>query len=149
MDRFWSKVSKTDGCWIWTGAHYRSGHGHSYFKGKYVGAHRLSWILENGEIPEGTNVCHHCDNPPCVNPDHLFLGSQADNMRDMRQKNRGAKGETHGSAKLSLEKVIEIKLALKQGRTQASVAVEYQVGRAQISRIASGKRWQNLTAGNS
>lgn len=141
MDRFWSKVSKTDKCWMWTGASARFGYGNSYFNGKNVPAHRLSWILENGEIPKGMNVCHKCDNPRCVKPDHLFLGSQAENMRDMRQKNRGAKGERHGSAKLSLEDVLQIKLALKQGRTQTSIALEHHVGVPQISRIASGKRW--------
>jgi hypothetical protein len=98
--RFWAKVNKTDGCWGWTGASDCRGYGSIRIGGRYepqVGAHRLSWVIHRGEISEGLFVLHRCDNPNCVRPDHLFLGTHQDNMNDMAEKKRAASGETHGS----------------------------------------------------
>ena len=88
-ERFWSKVRKADGdaCWAWTGAK-RSDYGAIKIAGDSVLAHRVAWELTNGPIPEGQHVLHRCDNPPCVNPSHLFTGSHADNMRDAFRKGR-------------------------------------------------------------
>lgn len=87
--RFWSHVDKTDGCWLWTGADKGAlGHGRFYVKGKRTKVHRFSWELANGPIPPGLFVLHRCDNGACVRPDHLFLGTQADNIRDMDSKGR-------------------------------------------------------------
>lgn len=83
-DRFWAKVEKTEGCWEWTGSKSRKGYG-QFNEGR---AHRVSWEMHNGPIPEGMFVCHHCDNPPCVRPDHLFIGDNAANMRDAFAKGR-------------------------------------------------------------
>src|SRR5262245_50376469 len=93
-DRFWAKVNKTDGCWLWTAQVNNKGYGRFYYYPKTethrrswgIYAHRLSWMLANGEIPEGMNVLHRCDTPACVNPEHLFLGTQADNMHDCKIK---------------------------------------------------------------
>src|SRR3990167_3652620 len=86
-ERFWSKVDKSGDCWIWTGAKIS---GYPIFRvgNKLIRGHRYSWELCNGKIPEGLFACHHCDNPSCVRPDHIFLGTHTDNMRDARQKGR-------------------------------------------------------------
>lgn len=88
ISRFWSKVDKTSGCWVWTAS--RSGNGYGQFRldGHNRPAHRLAWELTHGAIPEGAFVLHECDNPPCVRPDHLFLGDQSLNMADMAGKGR-------------------------------------------------------------
>lgn len=86
IGRFWRKVVKTDTCWVWRG-HVK--HARFRFRGTSDYAHRFSWRLHRGPVPDGLFVLHHCDNPPCVNPDHLFLGTQSDNMRDRDRKGRG------------------------------------------------------------
>jgi hypothetical protein len=95
-ERLWSKVSTgwESDCWEWQGATGDAGHGHLGPSGavrRHVQAHRLAWEFFNGQIPAGMSVCHHCDNPPCCNPAHLFVGTHADNMRDMARKGRGRK----------------------------------------------------------
>lgn len=96
--RFWAKVNKTDRCWLWTGAGGEKGHGVFSWDGRQGGAHRFSWELHKGPIPDGLHVLHNCpdgDNPACVNPAHLWLGTIADNNRDMFAKGRGAVGDQH------------------------------------------------------
>ena len=95
-DRIWKFVQKTDGCWEWTGQRCARGYGLVAVTHTTVRrAHRVIWELVNGPIPAGMVICHHCDNPPCVRPDHLFIGTQADNMRDMQAKGRRANQYTH------------------------------------------------------
>ena len=88
MNRFWAKVCKTNGCWTWTASKNPHGYGQIRLSGKLTLAHRVSWTIHNGVIPEGLFVLHICDNPPCVRPDHLFLGTQKDNIRDAVAKKR-------------------------------------------------------------
>ena len=91
-ERFWCKVQKqTEGCWIWTANCNQKGYGLFIFNKRNYSSHRISWELHNGPIPKGMQVCHHCDNPPCVNPSHLFLGNPESNTHDAIQKDRLSK----------------------------------------------------------
>lgn len=106
--KFWGHVliANDDECWKWVGTINKCGYGHIYFNGVLEKAHRVSWKLTRGEIENNLFVCHSCDNPFCVNPNHLFLGSQKDNMRDMAKKGRGARqrsGAKHPAAKYTQE----------------------------------------------
>lgn len=87
--QYWSKVLKTDGCWSWVGAKHRHGYGQIRVNKKLLAAHRVSWLLHYGQIPDGMCVLHKCDNPECTNPEHLFIGTMKDNSRDMMAKGRG------------------------------------------------------------
>ena len=88
VSRFWANVQKTNGCWEWTGGKHAPGYGRLFVATKEMRAHRFSWLIHNGRIPDGLFVCHKCDNPNCVNPEHLFLGTHQDNMDDMVAKGR-------------------------------------------------------------
>lgn len=90
MERFWNKVDKSGDCWLWTASKTHQGYGYFRFDGKMCKAHRMAWLLVNGEIPNEMLVCHSCDNPSCVNPEHLWLGTNQENMDDMNKKGRHA-----------------------------------------------------------
>jgi len=140
VNRFWSHVTKTDTCWIWTGGLDGKGYGRAAIGGgKRRGAHRVSWMINVGEIPEGLYVCHTCDNPPCVNPEHLFLGTQFDNMADAREKRRNNYGSRNGGAKLTDAQVLQIRA---DPRIQRVIADEYGIGQAQVCRIKTGANWR-------
>jgi hypothetical protein len=144
-DRFWKHVNKTDGCWIWTGAHDRGGYG--WFKDhKSRRAHRVSWELFNGPIPEGLFVCHICDVRDCVNPDHLFLGTNSDNMRDMRRKGRGPdfSGEGSGTAKLTTSQVVELRRLRETGLTYRELSKIFGIGKSQAIRIVARDNWKRV-----
>jgi hypothetical protein len=97
-ERFWAKVDRTGDCWVWLAGKGRGGYGRLSRAGlspQYRLAHRHSWELAYGPIPDGLHVCHRCDNPPCVNPAHLFLGTDKDNLDDMRSKGRGTQPPVH------------------------------------------------------
>ena len=121
-------------CIEFAGSRQRSGHGQKWRDGKMHKAHRLAWSDQKGPIPEGLCVLHKCDNPPCVNIDHLFLGTQADNMADRDTKRR----MRH---KLSELQVSEIRTLLKTGATQAQIASTYGVDQSNISLIKNGRIW--------
>ena len=145
-ERFWSKVQKARGCWTWTAACSRAGYGHLWVRGKCLLAHRVSWALHNGPIPPGLHVLHHCDNPPCIRPTHLFLGTPIDNMRDCAMKGRATKatGERNGRAKITEEHVREVWTLSQRGYLQREIAERYGISQVQVSSILTGKSWAHV-----
>lgn len=148
--RLWSKVNKgggADSCWEWQGGKNIWGYGVIKFGDKQVGAHRVAWILTNGGIPDGLLVCHHCDNPGCVNPAHMFLGTNKDNTADKFRKGRGADvaGERNPCAKLTAEQVRDARRRHAAGGiTFKSLADELGVKRQTIEDAVNGRNWKHL-----
>ena len=151
-NRFWLNVNKHDDkCWKWQGAKSVQGYGVLNINRKAFKAHRYSWILHFGEIPNDLFICHKCDNPSCVNPDHLFLGTNSDNMKDMREKGRSCKGEAHapgeinGQSKLTKKEVIKIRNLYVTGKyTQKHLGELFNVHNSQISNIVRRKHWKHV-----
>ena len=145
MERFWNKVNKQaeNGCWEWTASVNNKGYGWFRLDGKNRGAHRVSWMLQHGAVPGGLFVLHRCDNPSCVNPDHLWLGTNADNMRDKVEKGRAPAlpGESNGQAKLTEADVIAIRA---DHRSLRAIAAEYGVSHALIGYIKRGDHWSHI-----
>lgn len=163
-DRFWLRVDKKgpDDCWNWTGT---KAHGYGvllpegrrYTKGqKVIRAHRFSWELAYGPIPDDKVLRHKCDNRACVNPEHLIPGTQADNVADMIERNRHSRGERHAAtfkpqrgadrwnAKLTEDKVREIRRLAAEGMRQCDIAAHFAIPRSEVSRIVNRKRWAHV-----
>lgn len=142
--RFWAKVQKTDGCWLWTAYKDQDGYGRIWRNGTAAKAQRMSWEIHSGAIPDGLCALHHCDVPACVKPEHLFLGTRRDNNADRDTKGRQVhnKGEAHAQAKLTAVQVLDMRS--RRGQTQRSLAKEFGVSRAHIRGIRSGKSWAHL-----
>lgn len=140
------------GCWEWVGGRSKSGYGAC---NRNVGGHReslihrWSWYIHNGPIPDGMWVLHHCDNPPCCNPDHLFLGTQLDNLKDMINKGRDtkARGSKIGLSKLKEMDVVEIKTLIKSGVKCREIAIKFGVSKRTINYISQGKSWRHVVCG--
>lgn len=144
--RFWDKVTKTETCWVWTGCIVRR-YGGFQIKGKLVKAHRMAWILAFGEIPFDVIVCHHCDNPLCVRPDHLFLGTHKTNAEDRERKGRGnpQKGERNGSAKLTEKQVRNLRhLRKTKGISYAKLGRLFGICTMQAYDIVNGINWSHV-----
>jgi hypothetical protein len=143
--RLWRRVSNLggDGCWEWTGPKKKFGYGQIWWHGKVCAPHRLVFEAKNGPIPEGMVVCHACDNPACVRPSHLWLGTQADNVRDATTKGRmGTKrrGLDHPRGKLSNEDVGVIQAHIANGGRQIDMVHRFNVSASLVSSIVSGRR---------
>ena len=143
--QFWDKVEKTSGCWEWTASKTHNGYG-QFFDGGQVRAHRVSWLYHNGDIPENALVCHHCDNPGCVRPDHLFLGTPADNTMDMVRKGRarGAVGSAHPRAKLTEKDIPRIRDMLRCGARNVDIGKWFGVSAENISGIKHNRIWRHV-----
>ena len=136
------KVGLT-GCWVWVGRPNTSGYGTFSLNKKRERAHRVSWMLNRGPIPEGLQVLHKCDNPPCVNPDHLFLGTNADNVKDRVSKGRTAPndGETNPKALLTKWLVLKIKRMRKRRMTYKAIGDTFGVSLPAVYKAVHGKTW--------
>lgn len=142
------------GCWEWTGRRSRQGYGRYEIKNVVYAAHRIAWSVQNGPIPRGLFVCHRCDNPPCINPDHLFLGTPAENIRDAAAKGRLAKlvcphgrkarGERIGGSKLRERDVLAIRRLRAAGSSLRELSGMFGVCEATISLAARGIIWTHL-----
>jgi predicted XRE-type DNA-binding protein len=132
------------GCWIWTREVRPSGHGVFMTSRKWNHAHRYAWELLVGPIPNGLSVLHRCDVPPCVNPAHLFLGTQSDNMKDMASKNRSCLGEKNSMSRLNAEQIISIRALHKQGILTRIIASMFGVTRSNVSYIVNKKTWRHV-----
>lgn len=152
--RFWKRVSKEGPihpvygqCWIWTGGKFASGYGVIYAGKKTIKAHRMSWMIHNGSISDEQCVLHKCDNKLCVNPNHLFLGTAADNVLDMVNKDRHSKGINHGHAKVTEEIVREIRARYRwrdPTRNSYTLAQEYGIGQYAVMCILNRKTWNHV-----
>lgn len=146
-ERFWLKVDKRglEDCWEWKAGCDDKGYGRIYFDGKHCTTHRVSWTLENGSIPKGMCVLHRCDNPPCVNPAHLFLGTHGDNSKDAARKgrSRAPRGENANGAKLTVADVLEIRRRAKDASRgiKTQLAREFGVTDGNIGMIIRRESW--------
>lgn len=158
---FDERVVKTKSCWEWKGTinHLRGGYGYMKYKGKMWRSNRLSYYLHNGKFDTTLSVCHKCDNPSCVNPDHLFLGTQRENLMDASRKNRMRTGKNHGlnmnperkpwgerngQSKLSVEDVVFIRKNFKNNYTAKELSNKFKVSEFNIYKIISRKLWPNV-----
>ena len=149
-DRFWEKVDKKgeNECWEWGAYIHHSGYGHIQIGRNSYRAHRISWELNVGEIPEGMCVLHTCDNRICVNPNHLFLGTYKDNAVDRDKKKRGVipdnSGENHGMSKLKEEDIFKIRYFYRRGKSPTEIAKWFPVDRRTVSKIVNRKAWTHI-----
>jgi len=143
-ERFWYNTMPIteSGCLIWMG-YTSKGYGMTSYRGKVQRAHRVAWMETNGEIPKGVVVCHKCDTPSCINPGHLFLGTQKDNITDMINKGRGLlRGSEHAAAKLNEADVRKIK---KDNRGPTAISNDYCISPSTVCDIRSGRSWAGVT----
>jgi len=143
--RFWNKADTSGDCWEWQAHKDKQGYGGFGIDGKKVLAHRYAYILTHGDIPDGLCVCHHCDNPSCINPDHLFLGTRMDNMADARAKDRPInRGEKNRNSRLVENDVREIRRLGSLGIKQSLLAKMWKTSDQNISNIIQRKRWKHV-----
>lgn len=158
-ERFWAKVQRGDGCWLWT-ANNDGRYGlFGVSSRRTIGAHRFAWTLTRGPIPAGMQVCHRCDVPLCVNPDHLFLGTAAENIADKVAKGRQARGDSQWTrkypdrvprgaarltAKLTDADVRAMRVAFAGGESMASLARRYAVSHPTAASAVRGKTWRHV-----
>lgn len=149
--RFWEKVSvpsDPDACWEWRGAARSNGYGAFNLGGRLLSAHRISYALEHGGLASDLFVCHTCDNPPCVNPAHLFLGTRSENMADCASKGRldlpPLRGESNPRSVLTVELVEDIRRLRAKGFTYMALAEKFCVGYSTVRDAATGRGWAHV-----
>ena len=141
LEHYTDRNGGPDACWTWMASSTNEGYGKIFFERRLHLAHRKWWEVTNGPIPVGMYLCHKCDNPICVNPNHMFVGTPADNARDMIRKQRGAQGEKQHMAKLTAERVMAIR---NDPRPQAAIASDYGITQSNVSCIRRGLTWGHV-----
>jgi hypothetical protein len=143
--RFWSKVKITDffNCWIWQAGYFSNGYGAYCYNAKTRRAHRVAWEFTYGPIPKGKIVMHICDNPKCVNPNHLRIGTNRENSTDAIKKGRIPKGQRHPLAKLTADNVLEIRNRVATGISKGELAEHYGVAKGTIQDVIT-RSWQHI-----
>lgn len=144
--RFWAKLQMLgpDECWEWQGTIRRDGYGKLGYQRRNFLAHRISWVIQNGPIPNGLEVCHSCDNPPCCNPEHLFLGTKADNQADKTKKGRQLRGEQISGAILTEADVVEIRRLVASGVSQHALDRKYGLTPGHVHQIVHRQIWAHV-----
>lgn len=142
--RFWERVAKSSGCWVWTSTLDTGGYGQLSVNGTLTLVHRISWEMHYGPIPEGVLVLHKCDNPPCVRPDHLFLGDDYANIQDRNSKGRQTRGENHPHAKLTDADVIRMRKLQLKGYSMVKLSTIFKMSYGQVYMICKGRLWKHL-----
>jgi hypothetical protein len=137
---FYSRV-EANGCRVWIGSRCGRGYGRVFYDGRVWQASHLAFELAHGPLPEGKIACHTCDNPPCIEGEHLFAGTHADNAADKIAKGRQSRGQGHGAAKLTEEQALAI---TNDDRPQRLIARDFGVAQSTVSFIKTGQRWQHL-----
>lgn len=139
-------IGQEDECWEWQASRNQKGYGTVMYKGGSRLAHRMVYQHVNGEIPQGMMVCHHCDNPPCCNPAHLFVGTAEDNAadRDAKGRHTPSPGSRNGFAKMDEERVAALRAFVAAGHTQVEAAVAFNIGQSTVSEIVRRKRWSHV-----
>lgn len=144
---FWARVNIGSGeeCWEWQGGKYHFGHGATTLRGRPAKAHRVAWELSRGPLPAGAYLLHKCDNPPCCNPAHLFVGTQADNMADMVKKKRHSHGEKRTLAKLTDERVRDMRfLAETLPVSRRALAAAFGVSPKCVTLVLARQAWKHV-----
>ena len=141
MERLFRRFVQENGCLVWTGSRTKNGYGRIKIDGRIVYTHRVMWTLKRGPIPEGIEVLHECDNPPCGNVEHLFLGTQVENMADAARKGRVHPGEAHGMAKLEEGAVLAIRSEAGSAR---AIAGRFGVSASTVKDIRARRTWRHL-----
>jgi len=143
--RFWGRVKKTDGCWLWQGAVNTTGYGMVSWSGKKnIVAHRLAYELLRGPITAGLFALHKCDTPRCVNPDHIFLGTDADNKADCVAKDRHSRGSRNGQAKITEAQVAELRRLRGEGWKFKNLAARFGISPTTAINIYNRKLWKHV-----
>ena len=141
---FWAQVRKTAYCWVWQSRRGLNDYGMVKYHQRDTYAHRLAWELTHGPIPPGMYVCHRCDNPPCCNPEHLFLGTATENQADARRKNRLRHGAKHPMARLTEDDVLDIRAAAAFGASHRDIAKAYGVSYGAAYGVVARLSWKHL-----
>lgn len=163
LDNFWAKVDKSPhpkGCWVWTASVNIKGYGQTAYRQRMCGAHRMSYVIHNGLIPEGMLICHHCDNRVCVNPTHLFIGTAQDNSTDMKEKGRSAlgpkngmiknphkqpRGEVHGNSKFTAGDILEIRrLYASKWGSATQIGLLFGTSKKYVLKVVHRQTWTHI-----